>query len=127
MLKAGRTHLQDAVPVRLGQEFGGYARAVALDGERIARALEMVHRLGIGGTAAGTGLNSHPEYHRWMVARISALTGIPFVSAGNLFEPMQSAADMTDLSSALRTCAVTLTRIANDLRLLSSGPDHRPV
>lgn len=122
VLKPGRTHLQDAVPVRLGQEFGGYSRAVALDRERIARALEMIHRLGIGGTAAGTGLNSHPDYHLRMVERISALTGLPFISAGNLFEPMQSAADMTDLSSALRTCAVTLTRIANDLRLLSSGP-----
>ncbi|MHB1318587.1 MAG: aspartate ammonia-lyase [Anaerolineae bacterium] len=122
VLKPGRTHLQDAVPVRLGQEFGGYARAVALDRERIARAMDMIRRLGIGGTAAGTGLNSHPEYHLRMVERISVLTRTPYVSAGNLFEPMQSAADMTDLSSALRTCAVTLTRIANDLRLLSSGP-----
>jgi fumarate hydratase class II len=122
VLKPGRTHLQDAVPVRLGQEFGGYARAVALDRARIERTLEMVHRLGIGGTATGTGLNSHPEYHGRMVARLGELTGIAFLSAGNLFEPMQSAADMTDLSSALRTCAVTLSRIANDLRLLSSGP-----
>jgi len=122
VLKPGRTHLQDAVPVRLGQEFGGYARAVALDRQRIARVLEMVHRLGIGGTATGTGLNSHPEYHLRMVGRLSELTGIRFESAGNLFEPMQSAADMTDLSSALRTAAVTLTRISNDLRLLSSGP-----
>jgi fumarate hydratase class II len=122
VLKPGRTHLQDAVPVRLGQEFGGYARAVALDLARIERTLEMVHRLGIGGTATGTGLNSHPEYHGRMVARLGELTGIAFLSAGNLFEPMQSAADMTDLSSALRTCAVTLSRIANDLRLLSSGP-----
>lgn len=122
VLKPGRTHLQDAVPVRLGQEFGGYARAVALDRERIARALEMVRRLGIGGTAAGTGLNSHPEYHVRMVERISALTEVSFVSAGDLFEPMQSAADFTDLSAALRTCALTLVRIANDLRLLSSGP-----
>lgn len=122
VLKPGRTHLQDAVPVRLGQEFGAYARAVALDRQRIARALEMVHRLGIGGTATGTGLNSHPEYHLRMVERLSELTGIRFESAGNLFEPMQSAADMTDLSSALRTVAVTLTRISNDLRLLSSGP-----
>lgn len=122
VLKPGRTHLQDAVPVRLGQEFGGYARAVALDRQRIARVLETVHRLGIGGTATGTGLNSHPEYHLRMVDRLSELTGIPFESAGNLFEPMQSAADMTDLSSALRTAAVTLTRISNDLRLLSSGP-----
>jgi fumarate hydratase class II len=122
VLKPGRTHLQDAVPVRLGQEFGGYARAVALDRERVARTLEMVHRLGIGGTATGTGLNSPPEYHGRMVARLGELTGIAFVSTGNLFEPMQSAADLTDLSSALRTCAVTLSRIANDLRLLSSGP-----
>jgi fumarate hydratase, class II len=122
ILKPGRTHLQDAVPVRLGQEFGAYAQAVRLDRERIARALDMVRRLGIGGTATGTGLNSHPEYHLRMVERLAELTGIPYVSAGNLFEPMQSAADMTDLSSALRTCAVTLTRIANDLRLLSSGP-----
>ncbi len=122
ILKAGRTHLQDAVPVRLGQEFGGYAQAVRLDGERIAAAAARVRRLGIGGTAAGTGLNAHPGYHQAMVALLSALTGIPFASSGNLFESMQSAADFTDLSSALRTLAVTLTRIANDLRLLSSGP-----
>ncbi|NLT74470.1 MAG: aspartate ammonia-lyase [Chloroflexi bacterium] len=122
VLKPGRTHLQDAVPVRLGQEFAAYARAVELDRQRISRALEMVCRLGIGGTATGTGLNSHPEYHGRMVHRLAAVTGIPFTSAGDLFEPMQSAADMTDLSAALRTAAVTLTRIANDLRLLSSGP-----
>jgi fumarate hydratase, class II len=122
VLKPGRTHLQDAVPVRLGQEFGAYARAVGLDRERIARALLFTQRLGIGGTATGTGLNSHPEYHSRMVAQLEMLTGIPFTSSGDLFEPMQSAADFTDLSSTLRTCAVTLTRIANDLRLLSSGP-----
>ena len=122
VLKTGRTHLQDAVPVRLGQEFGGYAQAVRLDRERIARTLDNVGRLGIGGTAVGSGLNSHPDYHRLMVGRLSALTGMDFKSPGSLFEPMQSAADFTDLSSALRTLAVTLTRIANDLRLLSSGP-----
>jgi fumarate hydratase, class II len=122
VLKAGRTHLQDAVPVRLGQEFGAYAQAVRLDGERIARATEGLKRLGIGGTATGTGLNSHPAYHQAMVAKLSALSGIAFRSAGNLFEPMQSTADFLDLSAALRTLAVTLTRIANDLRLLSSGP-----
>ena len=122
VLKPGRTHLQDAVPVRLGQEFGGYAQAIRLDRERIARAAEGLRRLGIGGTATGTGLNSHPRYHICMVERLAELTGIPFVSSGNLFESMQSSADMTDFSSALRTLAVTLTRIANDLRLLSSGP-----
>jgi len=122
ILKAGRTHLQDAVPVRLGQEFGGYAQAVRLDGERIARAAEQVKRLGIGGTATGTGLNAHPDYHAAMVARLGALMGLDFRSSGNLFESMQSAADFVDLSGALRCLAVTLTRIANDLRLLSSGP-----
>ncbi|MGI6368070.1 MAG: aspartate ammonia-lyase [Anaerolineae bacterium] len=122
ILKSGRTHLQDAVPVRLGQEFGAYARAVALDRARIGRALDAVQRLGIGGTATGTGLNSHPQYHQRMVDRLTALTGITFRSAGNLFETMQSSADFCDLSGALRTLATTLIRIANDLRLLSSGP-----
>ncbi len=122
VLKAGRTHLQDAVPVRLGQEFGAYAQAVRLDRERIARAGENVKRLGIGGTATGTGLNAHPRYHAAMVAKLSELTGVTFVSCGNLFEGMQSTADFLDLSGALRTLATTLIRIATDLRLLSSGP-----
>ena len=122
ILKPGRTHLQDAVPVRLGQEFGAYALAVRRDGERIARAADDLKRLGIGGTATGTGLNSHPGYHAAMVAKLSELTGIDFRSSSNLFESMQSTADMAHLSGALRTLALTLTRIANDLRLLSSGP-----
>ncbi len=122
IVKTGRTHLQDAVPVRLGQEFGAYAQAVWLDRDRIARAVDTVRRLGIGGTATGTGLNAHPRYHAEMLARISALADSPFRSSGNLFESMQSTADLLDLSAALRTLAVTLTRIANDLRLLSSGP-----
>ena len=122
ILKPGRTHLQDAVPVRLGQEFGAYALAVRRDGERIARAADDLKRLGIGGTATGTGLNSHPGYHAAMVAKLSDLTGIDFRSSSNLFESMQSTADMAHLSGALRTQALTLTRIANDLRLLSSGP-----
>ena len=122
VLKPGRTHLQDAVPVRLGQEFGAYAQAVRRDRERLARAGDGLRRLGIGGTATGTGLNAHPDYHLAMVAEISRLTGYTFRSAGNLFEAMQSTADFVDVSSALRTLAVTLTRIANDLRLMSSGP-----
>jgi fumarate hydratase class II len=122
VLKPGRTHLQDAVPVRLGQEFGAYAQAVHLDGERIRRTGETLKRLGIGGTATGTGLNSHPDYHAAMVAKLGELTGVEFVSSGNLFTSMQSTADFLDLSAALRTLAATLTRIANDLRLLSSGP-----
>ncbi|MBN2502681.1 MAG: aspartate ammonia-lyase [Anaerolineales bacterium] len=122
IVKSGRTHLQDAVPVRLGQEFGGYARAVERDGERIRRAAEGLRRLGIGGTATGTGLNAHPEYHTRMVAELSSFAGLELQSSDNLFESMQSMADMIDFSAALRTLAVTMTRIANDFRLLSSGP-----
>ncbi|MDA1217323.1 MAG: aspartate ammonia-lyase, partial [Chloroflexi bacterium] len=122
VLKSGRTHLQDAVPVRMGQEFGGYALAVRRDRERIARSADGLRQLGIGGTATGTGLNAHPEYSARMVARLSELTGLRLQRAENLFESMQSQADAADFSGALRTAAVTLTRIANDFRLLSSGP-----
>jgi fumarate hydratase class II len=122
VVKSGRTHLQDAVPVRLGQEFGAYAQALRNDRERIATAGDRLRRLGIGGTATGTGLNAHPEYHARMVARLSALTGQPLRSSGNLFESMQSMADAADFSASLRTLCITLTRIANDFRLLSSGP-----
>ncbi len=122
IVKSGRTHLQDAVPVRLGQEFGGYAKAVARDRERIARAAEGLRRLGIGGTATGTGLNAHPEYHARMVKRLSEISGIKLYESDNLFESMQSMADAADFSASLRTLAITLTRIANDIRLLSSGP-----
>ncbi len=122
IVKSGRTHLQDAVPVRLGQEFGAYATAVARDGERIRRSAEGLRRLGIGGTATGTGLNAHPEYHRRMVAQLTALTGLELYPSENLFEAMQSLADAADFSAAMRTLAITLTRIANDFRLLSSGP-----
>jgi len=122
IVKSGRTHLQDAVPVRLGQEFGAYARAVERDGERILRAAEGVRRLGIGGTATGTGLNAHPQYHRRMVAKLTELTGLKLYESDDLFESMQSMADMADFSGALRTLALTLVRIANDFRLLASGP-----
>ena len=122
IVKSGRTHLQDAVPVRLGQEFGAYARAVERDAERIRRAADGVRRLGIGGTATGSGLNAHPEYHRRMVARLSEITGITFAESDDLFESMQSLADLADFSASLRTLAVTLVRIANDFRLLASGP-----
>jgi fumarate hydratase class II len=122
IVKSGRTHLQDAVPVRLGQEFGGYARAVERDGERLREAGRALRRLGIGGTATGTGLNAHPEYARRMVARLCELTGLALEPADNLFESMQSLADVAAFSAALRTLALTLTRIANDLRLLASGP-----
>jgi len=122
ILKSGRTHLQDAVPVRLGQEFGAYAKAVRRDAERIRRAAEGLRRLGIGGTAVGSGLNAHPEYHARMVVKLSELTGLELYESDNLFESMQSMADAADFSASLRTLALTLIRIANDFRLLSSGP-----
>lgn len=122
IVKSGRTHLQDAVPVRLGQEFGAYARSVERDAERIQRSAEGLRRLGIGGTAVGSGLNAHPEYHSRMVKKLSELTGLKLYESDNLFESMQSMADIVDFSASIRTLAVTLTRIANDLRLLASGP-----
>lgn len=122
IVKSGRTHLQDAVPVRLGQEFGAYARAVQRDGERILRSADNLRRLGIGGTATGSGLNAHSEYHYRMINELQELTSIKLSTSDNLFESMQSMADMVDFSASLRTLAVTLIRIANDFRLLSSGP-----
>ncbi|HWQ05278.1 MAG TPA: aspartate ammonia-lyase [Longilinea sp.] len=122
IVKSGRTHLQDAVPVRLGQEFGAYARAIERDRDRVLCCAEGLRRLGIGGTATGTGLNAPPEYHARMVKRLSVLSGFPLYTSDNLFETMQSMADAVDFSAALRTTAVTLIRIANDFRLLSSGP-----
>ncbi len=122
VVKSGRTHLQDAVPVRLGQEFGAYAKAVERDAERIRRSAEGLRRLGIGGTAVGSGLNAHPEYHARMVKKLSKLTGLQLYESDNLFESMQSMADAADFSASLRTLALTLIRIANDFRLLASGP-----
>ena len=122
IVKSGRTHLQDAVPVRMGQEFGAYAQAVRHDRERIATAGDRLRRLGIGGTATGTGLNAHPDYHRRMIERLNDLTFLNLRSSGNLFESMQSLADAADFSAAMNTLAITLTRIANDFRLLASGP-----
>jgi fumarate hydratase class II len=122
VVKSGRTHLQDAVPVRLGQEFGAYATAVERDTERIRRSAGGLRRLGIGGTAVGSGLNAHLEYHARMVRRLSEITGLELHPSDDLFESMQSMADAADFSAALRTLAITLTRVANDFRLLASGP-----
>ncbi len=122
IVKSGRTHLQDAVPVRMGQEFNAYALAVQRDAERIIRSAEGLRHLGIGGTATGTGLNAHPEYHPRMVKCLSVLCGFPLYTSDNLFESMQSMADAADFSGAIRTLSITLTRIANDFRLLASGP-----
>jgi fumarate hydratase class II len=122
IVKSGRTHLQDAVPVRLGQEFSGYAKAIERDSEKIRLAARGLRRLGIGGTATGTGLNAHPEYHARMIKALGELTGLALYGSDNLFESMQSMQDAVFFSGALRTLAQDLIRIANDFRLLSSGP-----
>src|SRR5512139_2853529 len=122
VVKSGRTHLQDAVPVRLGQEFGAYARAVRRDREKIALAAEGLRHLGIGGTATGTGLNAHSEYHMRMIKKLSELSGLTLYKSDNLFESMQAHSDAVFFSGAIRALAQDLIRIANDLRLLSSGP-----
>ncbi|MDZ4770795.1 MAG: aspartate ammonia-lyase [Chloroflexota bacterium] len=122
IVKSGRTHLQDAVPIRLGQEAGAWAKALYRGIEKIEAAAEGVRRLGIGGTANGTGLNAHEEYHSRMVAKLTQLTGITLYESDDLFESMQSMGDAVFFSSALRTVAQDLTRIANDIRLLASGP-----
>jgi fumarate hydratase class II len=122
VVKSGRTHLQDAVPVRLGQEFGAYATAVQRDREKIALAAEGLRRLGIGGTATGTGLNAHPEYHARMIEKLRELSGLTLYESDDLFESMQAHSDAVFFSGAIRTLAQDLIRIANDFRLLSSGP-----
>ncbi len=122
IVKSGRTHLQDAVPVRLGQEFSAYALSVRRNQQKISQAAAGLRRLGIGGTATGTGLNAHAEYHPRMVATLVRLTGLVLEESDNLFESMQSMGDMVHFSGAMRTLAQDLTRIANDFRLLSSGP-----
>jgi fumarate hydratase class II len=122
IVKSGRTHLQDAVPVRLGQEVGAWAKAIERDTEKVKLAAEGLRRLGIGGTANGTGLNAHPEYHQRMVAKLTKLTGITLYESDDLFEGMQSHQDAVFFSSAIKTAAQDLTRIANDIRLLASGP-----
>ncbi len=122
VVKSGRTHLQDAVPVRLGQELGAYGKAIERDIEKLKLAAEGLRRLGIGGTATGTGLNAHPEYHHRMIKKLSEHSGLTLYESDNLFESMQSMQDATFFSSAMRTTAQDLIRIANDVRLLSSGP-----
>ncbi|HEY7728691.1 MAG TPA: aspartate ammonia-lyase [Candidatus Eisenbacteria bacterium] len=122
VLKSGRTHLQDAVPITLGQEFSGYAECLAGWAEALRQSRAGLLALGLGGNAAGTGINAHPQYRERAIAEIAKLTGAPFTPAKNLFESMQSMAPFVRLSSDLRGLCLDLTRIANDLRLLASGP-----
>jgi len=120
--KSGRTHLQDATPVTLGQEFGAYARAVGHAADGIEAQGKELCRLGIGGTATGSGLNAAAGYREKVVARLADQTKLALLPAEDLFEAMQSTAPFVRVSCALRAAAVELGRISNDLRLLSSGP-----
>jgi len=122
VIKAGRTHLQDAVPVRLGQEFGGYATSMARWSDRLLRNEDDLAELGIGGSAAGTGLNTLPPFRGEVVEQLGALYNHTFRPAEDLFEAMQSQAAIVDVVATARGLAVDLLRITNDLRLLSSGP-----
>ena len=122
IIKIGRTHLQDATPIRLGQEFSGYASMVAHGIRRIEQCLDDLRELALGGTAVGTGINAHPEFAPRAIARINALTGESFREASNHFEAQGARDAAVAASGALRTVAVSLMKIANDIRWLGSGP-----
>jgi aspartate ammonia-lyase len=122
ILKVGRTHLQDAVPITLGQEFSGYAACVERGADDVARASEGLKELNLGATAVGTGLNAGDEYTSRAIANIATLTGIDVRPAANRFRVTQSMGDVLSYSGAMRRLAMELSKVASDLRLLSSGP-----
>jgi fumarate hydratase class II len=122
IVKIGRTHLMDAVPLTLGQEFSGYAQQLTNGLKRLDRALPELLELALGGTAVGTGLNTHPEFASRSAATIADLTGLPFVSAPNKFEALAAHDAIVQASGTLKTLAASLMKIANDVRLLGSGP-----
>jgi fumarate hydratase class II len=122
IVKIGRTHMQDATPLTLGQEWSGYADMLGDNVERIEDALRSVYRLALGGTAVGTGINAAPDFGDGAAAEIAKLTGLPFVSAPNKFTVQGAHDALVQLSGALRTLAVSLYKIANDIRLMSCGP-----
>jgi fumarate hydratase, class II len=122
ILKIGRTHLQDATPVSFGQEFGGYDAQLEIAEDALRRALPAVQALAIGGTAVGTGLNTHPEFGTRVAARLSQRLGEPFRVADNLFAALAGHEPLVVLHGALRTLAIALNKIANDIRLMGSGP-----
>ena len=122
IVKIGRTHLQDATPVTLGQEFSGYVAMLDADLARLHESLPGLESLAIGGTAVGTGLNSHPKFGETAAARIAEITGFPFISAPNKFAALSSHGEFVYASGALKSLATSLMKIANDLRWLASGP-----
>ena len=122
IVKSGRTHLMDATPVRLGQEFGGFAAQVALGAKRVQQAMDDMAELPLGGTAVGTGINTHERFAELTIARLAKATGIGFREASNHFERQATRDTIVYAHGALNTVAVSFTKIANDLRLLASGP-----
>ncbi len=122
IVKIGRTHLQDATPLTVGQEFSGYVNLLDRDGGRIAMALDGLYDLAIGGTAVGTGLNAHPEFAERAAKKIAELTGLPFRSHPNKFAALCAHDELVFASGALKTLAASLMKIANDIRWLASGP-----
>jgi fumarate hydratase class II len=122
IVKAGRTHLMDAVPVTLGQEFGGYAAQIRVGGERVRNALPHVAQIPLGGTATGTGLNTHPEFAQRVRERIKQDTGVEAAPPADPFEAQGNRDALVELSGALKVVAVSLTKIANDLAIMGSGP-----
>jgi len=122
IVKIGRTHLMDAVPLTLGQEFSGYAEQVERGRLRVAACLPRLYELAVGGTAVGTGLNTHPEFAVRAARVIADLTGLPFVTAPNKFEALAAHDTLVETSGALKTLAVSLHKIANDIRWMGSGP-----
>jgi fumarate hydratase class II len=121
-VKIGRTHLADATPIRLGQEFSGYARQIELSIERVRTSSGGLEELALGGTAVGTGINTHPEFPSRTIKKISQMTEVAFREAANHFEAQAAKDAVVQVSGSLKTLAVSLTKIANDLRWLSSGP-----
>jgi len=122
IVKTGRTHLMDAMPVRLGQQMGGWAHQVQLALERILSTLPRVHELAQGGTAVGTGVNAHPEFAARFAGRVAALTGIPFARSRDFFASLAAQDSIVELSGQLKAAACAVTKICNDLRWMNSGP-----
>lgn len=122
VIKSGRTHLQDALPITLGQEFAAYAAALKKDKKRIVKSMKNLFFIGIGATAIGTGINTPPQYSKEMVTQLQKFTGLNLIISQNLVESTQNTADFLELSGSLRTLSQTLIKIGNDLRFLTSGP-----
>ena len=122
IIKIGRTHLMDATPITLGQEFSGYVAALTYDLDRINDSLKRLYQLALGGTAVGTGLNTHPQFAVKVAATIAKLTGRPFVSAPNKYEALATHDELVEMHGQLKTLACSLMKIANDIRWLASGP-----